>query len=1394
MRICLSRSKKMPPKRHTTNQSNAGKNSGGPAHSHKKSGDKSGFLNIPCRNENVNERKKCNTFGCVFLHTLTPNIPINKGNDLRAAACGGGSVAGLPKFDNQQLVPDPQKALFGEFKVCQMNLFHALVAKGMPEFFKALLQSNEGAFEAFGRSFASANAFDEFLEILKAFGVSINALKEFIQSNPWGIFNSLEENVASASEDEVASASEDEVASAPESAPDYEKFWTDFKKLIFEFLRKSVLETDILIYVVEIKPIGTYKTTIDQLASFYEALKIFIQSVEQSWDEINRPVLKVEERHVSAVEKSVQAVHDISGLRAMLEHELNKLNGSADEDNKKMQDVIQVWLDTIRRLSAIGIPVAVIFPKELLTEIGNSIPAVKAHIEETIAFKEKLKLDADIEHLRTLNLSSLCGGNVQRVDSSSVVSACCLAFSLLKGKYETIFAGWTKTLAKEFHDSICERFGDFFTLLQTEFLRMLSKGKHSSFFELLQTEGKISKKEEEERTKSLVEILEKVHFQFVENVSSSQDKILRNLRDISKNACDFKPLFQLMSVELPINGKMPIINIKVVDYLIKNLKMVFGDHLKIVIAPTGVRFGLTYGLEKSRDPIDVTEIVSNFLVKMLLLNRDLVSANSSPFFGNLKFDEKKKMVQDNNTIASSLLLTLGHITGSTSSPFANVLNSQINRCSGVVIPDNCEFPTRFRFEHFLNTLFKNCVSEKYLREICDSAVKSFTNEAASLFSTLDSKGLKDLLISILTSGYKPSQSSSMMKMFQQGVRLFSDDNHRALQELSSFVATPSEKLDESAFPYREEVFDIIENIVVSQKDHKTVMADFYQSLWRVLRFILENLSSMDMTRVYSLYTMLEFFNANSAKHTFKMYFPYATHFFCALLVALQNFGLSLGDALKLFSTAIVNPDFNQNWDEKTDNTMSKWIRNANNVYPATFKTLHQNHKTTQRTTLQDNTPIQIKIVLDGLLSQTVTPASEDLKSDIKNVVFILFAQDAFDRRPSALSFLNTMFSFVSMSLSPQSVEFFKLYGVAIDATGIQIGGCGSDEDCYNAYLRAVLPDIRSMITRQMGDAVQSIKKADQQSQEASSALTRQDLVDRFKNVQNNVVLKMFKELVINMGLMTASSVKSMKTIGEILANFKAEQSFIKESFLGDLSRSLIRFAFSYRDADKLEYQDRQFRRKQKEKKEAAAAAAADADAAVADADAAVADADADVASPVAPQISSTNFLHMFAEDSLKELFESFPPKSVCAAGMFIQLLKAILSIRDPNARTARYVELSKTFPDFFNIAFLATFNILNFSESDIIPEFVEELENHHRENSLSKAQFCAWLEIELDDNVTHFLDLCFEESRSEIRSFLDSQPSLSHIQLPDSFPDSDADADGPESFRTGPNDPMYDIM
>jgi len=71
------------------------------------------------------------------------------------------------------------------------------------------------------------------------------------------------------------------------------------------------------------------------------------------------------------------------------------------------------------------------------------------------------------------------------------------------------------------------------------------------------------------------------------------------------------------------------------------------------------------------------------------------------------------------------------------------------------------------------------------------------------------------------------------------------------------------------------------------------------------------------------------------------------------------------------------------------------------------------------------------------------------------------------------------------------------------------------------------------------------------------------------------------------------------------------------------------------------------------------------------------------------------------------------------------------------------------------------------------------------------------LEIERDDNVDRFLDLCFKESRSEIEAFLASQQSLSDIQLPDSFPDadadSDADEDGTSSLFTDPNDPMNQV-
>jgi len=84
------------------------------------------------------------------------------------------------------------------------------------------------------------------------------------------------------------------------------------------------------------------------------------------------------------------------------------------------------------------------------------------------------------------------------------------------------------------------------------------------------------------------------------------------------------------------------------------------------------------------------------------------------------------------------------------------------------------------------------------------------------------------------------------------------------------------------------------------------------------------------------------------------------------------------------------------------------------------------------------------------------------------------------------------------------------------------------------------------------------------------------------------------------------------------------------------------------------------------------------------------------------------------------------------------------------------------------------------------------LETHHAQYSSSKARFCEWLEIERDDKVDRFLDLCFDESRSKIQAFLDSQQSFS-VQLPDSFPDSEADEDGTSSLSTGPNDLMNQL-
>ena len=85
--------------------------------------------------------------------------------------------------------------------------------------------------------------------------------------------------------------------------------------------------------------------------------------------------------------------------------------------------------------------------------------------------------------------------------------------------------------------------------------------------------------------------------------------------------------------------------------------------------------------------------------------------------------------------------------------------------------------------------------------------------------------------------------------------------------------------------------------------------------------------------------MLEFFNASSdKKYTFKCCFPYFTHFFCALLVALQNHGVSLGNALKLLSKAIVSTGFK---DKSLDKKQSAWIGKASFVASSDFAALNQ---------------------------------------------------------------------------------------------------------------------------------------------------------------------------------------------------------------------------------------------------------------------------------------------------------------------------------------------------------------------------------------------------------------------------------------------------------------------
>jgi len=1387
----------MPPKRHnSTTNPFAGKTSSGSAHPRQRDGGKSGYSTIFCKN-----KIDCNNPFCTYIgHTNKEDLTIKEAQR-RAAA----NKLQVPIFDKRSHlpVPDPQKDHFLEFLPSQMKVFYSVLVKGMPDLLKTLLISNKGVFEAIGSSFMSAKDYDTFLASLKTFGVSINELRIFVL-NKKTTFSMMQENHSSEdssesedsssdssdSEDSSSDSSDSEDSSSDSSdssdsedsssgsegsvAEDPVNFWNSFSRLIIVLLRGSIPEPDIRTYFGGIKPAGTYETFFAQLFAFYKDLETFIQSVEQSWNEINRSVLKVETCHVSFT-----SFNDSRLLNAMLQSEITNLEKSPSEDSKKACAVIQLWLNTIQRFSTIGIPIHLILTKELLTQIGNTVPSLKAHVEDMTSYKKSLKVKTDLDNLRSLNLSSLCSGKVQRVDASDVVLSCCFAFSVLKGKLATVFSDWAKKLSRELNDSINDRFGDFFNLLQSEFLRILSKKKNQSFFDALQPEKELSAKEVESRNTLLVEALNKVFVQFEENVSSSHQEILKKLQDISVNDEDFRPVFDLLFSVLPIKGTSPIINAKVVDFLVKNLKMVFDDHLKVEISPTGVKFGLTYGLEKGQEPVDVTENISLFLVRMLCLNRHIVVCKGTPFSGNLRF-HNKVMTLENDTIAKALVKTLQDMTGNdSSSNFATVLSL---KCRHSVKEEGEEFPSRVRFDHFLITLFDNCVLEKVLRNDFIDLVKQLKTEAATLFSTLKSKGLKDLLLSILTSCYKPSQSSSMMKMFNQGwVHLFSKDNHRIMLELSSFVGTPFDKLDESSFPSRDLFFSVIDDVYISdkdKKDKKDVLKDFYKSLWKVLSFILSNLSSMDMARVYSLYTMLEFFNANSRNYTFAHYFPYATHFFCALLVALQNIGLSLEDALKLFSKAITNADFLKKLPTgiKKNDDMMEWLKKASTTSTTDFtqkkKMYDQKNKT--RTQLEDKTPYPIKFILQALLSQSVSTAPDELVKDISNVVYLLFAQDNFCQSPCTQTLLNTMFSFVSMSLSTKSTEFFKLYGIDADRR-IAVGG-GNDGTCYDAFLRTLLPSIRVMVTQQMCDAMFSVKEEDNKCPDAYSFLAPTDISTRSKKIRADLVLSLFRQLVSNMGIVSMSSIEAIQTIGGVIKHITSKQSFVDSIFLEELKNSLFFFAFSYRDAGKEAYNVRKLRRELWEKRQAELAVV----------DSAAREDDDDeqqtssefvsvsaLASATVVQISSNELRDLLSEE-LREMFDSFRPSLILIAGLIVNVLRSILRIKDSNAKDARYTEICKAFPEFFQDAFLLTCFEMEFF-SKLTTDFVDKLESSFKKKYSSKVLFCDSLELDPTEQILSYLDACFRETREKVLVFIATQPSLTDVQLPESFPDSNAD-------------------
>ena len=1102
-----------------TNQSGNPRNT--TVRSHQRGENKPVYSTFKCRFEE--NGGTCKRSDCSFLHTKKENIPLG-----RPVASGGGGAAVLVKksFDpvsHLRLPPPPQKT-FKMFLGENVQRFNSFVRS-----FPKLIQSQVGVEKllSFLTSADSIGAFKKNLSVFLEGATQMLEIKDLIVKS---FINYIEKQDESSSDAVVADDADDDV--------------NNFLLFLSKCFGEQVeIDGESLMF-----PKGTFSMFFDELPKFIEILESFNKDICLDWENYNLPVPVPVSVQQPKSQSSISRC-DVSGLIRKETDMLNALN-QADHSTAPQRALISATLQYLNSVKGLNIPMSVLFSQGDLQCFSEIVDRGCSHMESVTAFLKEAELQTVADGLRVLNIEKLS----ESVDQSVSLKAFNMTMCLLFGKHSNVFEEFKTSMCDEDASFISSKVVEYFRSLMHKLTRRILKGTdEEKDFGLLVSSDLI-----DEAFKSKLRIMfQDVFLVFKEKVLLSQTRVVEALEEMKKNS-EVEDLMKLLMIEFDAKQFNPkgnegfITFYKLVDYLSKNLKALFRETLHIEFSSTFVEYVLNYNSES----VDVSELVAMFFVRILLVNRILLENKVNPFYGNFKSYNSD---QDDMSLSPAFTSAFTFITSKALGCCSEVLSSSFSqKVHDILGTDEKERVNQPTLEERLRAFLDRVVLESLrLHFKKDDAKKHFENviqESTRIF------GSCQLSLSILTSGAK----SSLNKLFTTGVMMTTEQNNVLLQGLAGFIQSNNPIDFESCkgLPF---FGSVCENMMLALNEpslHMKNVVSFYDSLRKLMKYLLMSLTPEDLPEVWSLYSQLEMFNTSDPKNSV----PYMTQFFCMILVALRNNGMSLQDAIITMKTAICNPIFKPVAEWKPINSsIFKFISNAKKH--CRFDLLHSNQR--------GPIPIPIQSLFEQLSVSSVCSnvSFDEVKNDMKNVISMLFIQDTTQTNKTAcqITLANMGYTFVSMVLSGESLptRFCNVYGIELTKSTESKLSSNTDKssNIFVYLLKMLAPGLKAFVSREMNSLKRLINQKDQESLEASGFLSDQDKKFRFEKGRTAVILKVMKDILVQMGMVSCSSIASIDSIRKLLECLQEKEKskggeFSLISFFQSLAKDIRIWTFS----------------------------------------------------------------------------------------------------------------------------------------------------------------------------------------------------------------------------------------